>query len=771
MHTLKNTLGKRRFILIAEIVFLLAAILLLVFMPLTSYNYPYTDLLSTIGEKNQDLEALYIDGSMSNMSGFFGTSPAARLTPGIYSVELSYSASEDGSTFHIVDQNTIEGIFLGNYSIPLSASQHNASLKIWVLQPVSDFTAKATFSGIGFLSVYSIHIQETYSGRCLIFAALLFFLLLINIPVFCKGIFPWMRKNKNKILIFVITVLFASYPLFNDYLFETSDMRFHLRRIYGIKTAILNDHQFPVRILTNCMQGYGYPVSIFYGDLFLYFPAFLCTIGIPLQTAYKIYIIGIHLFTVLLSYFCFSKTFKNEKIGLAAAFLYTLSPYRISILYIRAALGEFTAMTFLPLVFYGLWKIYLDTNQNPQRKNNWLPLALGLSGIIQCHILSCEMTGMFIILVCLILWKRTFSKSRFFDLCKAALGTLCLNAWFLVPFITYMVTGKYAINNPEAAYLPNGSVQASGLTGSSLLSLIPFHRVDASGITLNSYLYVLGFPFLLVIIVFCILYINHNFSTPPFGRKLSLFFGFLCFISVWFCSCYFPYSLLQKLGHIPSMMIWNLQFPYRFLTIFSLLATVLFCLSFRFLLDYKKELAYAFCCLILLLSLFQHGNMMEGFIYSSSKFQCWNPENADMPRMGRNDYLPIDTDWAELSSQPKEPVFSSNVTISSYEQSGTSVTLSCESSGTGEYIEIPLLYYTGYSLGSCSDSDAISLVPGTNHKIRILFHAPYSGQITVHFSEPWYWRLSELITFLALLSVLKPLLGQKKLAHYRSHEV
>lgn len=772
MHTIfKNISGKLRFIIIAEAIFLSAAVLLLVFTPLASYNYPYTDLVSTVGEKRPDLGALYINGSMNDMPGFFGTSPASRLAPGTYSVELSYNASEEGSTFHIVGQNTAEGIVLGNYSTPLPASQHDVSLKVWILQPVSDFTAKATFSGSGSLSVYSIRIQETYSGRCLIFSALLFFLLLVDVPVFCKGTLLWIRKNRNKILIFTVTVLFASYPLFNDYLFETSDMRFHLRRIYGIKTAILNDHQFPVRILTNCMQGYGYPVSIFYGDLFLYFPAFLCTIGMPLQTAYKIYIICIHISTVLLSYFYFSKVFKNEKIGLAAAFLYTLSPYRISILYIRAALGEFTAMTFLPLVFYGLWKIYMDTDQQPQQKNNWLPLALGLSGIIQCHILSCEMTGIFIVLVCLILWKHTFSIPRFYDLCKAAIATLCLNAWFLIPFITYMVTGKYAVNNPDAAYLPNGTVQASGLTGSSLLSPIPFHRVDASGITLNSYLYVLGLPFLLVIIVFCILYINRHFDTLPLGRKLSRLFGFLCFLSIWLCSCYFPYSLLQKLGHIPSMMIWNLQFPYRFLTIFSLLATILFCLSFRFLLDFKKDFGYIFCCLILLLSLFQHGNMMEGFISSSPKFQCWNTENADMPRMGRNDYLPIDTDWTELSAQRKEPVSSPNIAISFYKQSGTSVALTCENTGTEEYIEIPLLYYTGYSLDSGSDSDVVSLVPGTNHKIRILFHAPYSGKITVRFSEPWYWRLSEIITLLSLLYILQSAWRQKSLAHYQGHAV
>ena len=762
---------KTKIILLSVELAALSAVFLWLFLllPLKQYYFSYTDFTGTLGEQRHDPGVLYIDDAME-LSGTFGTSPAVRLTPGTYSIQLSYDADADGSTFHIINQNAIEGIVLGNYTAPLAASEHHASLQVWLFQAVSDFIVKATFSGSGSLSIYSVRIQETYSGRCLIFAILLFLTLLADIPVLFKNTIPWLRKNKYPIFFLAIVVLFASYPLLNDYLFESSDMKFHLRRIYGIKTALLHDHQFPVRILTNCIQGYGYPVSIFYGDLFLYFPAFLCTIGMPLQTAYKIYVICIHAFTAFLSYFCFSRTFKNKHIGIAGAFLYTLSPYRISTLYIRAALGEFTAMTFLPLVFYGLWKVYRDDIQDPHYKKNWLPLALGLSGIIQCHVLSCTITGLFMIFTCLILWKLTFCKPRFYLLCKAAAGTICLNAWFLVPFIHYMVAGKYSFHDPGAAYLPNGSVQASGLNTTSLFSVLPVYRTDVSGGTLESSLLVPGFPFLLILFIFFMLYMNDGSLKRSFKKETRLF-AFLCLLSIYLCTCYFPYSYLQKVNGFLDIVIRNLQFPYRFLTIFSLLATVLFCLSFRFLLDYKKELAYAFCCLILLLSLFQHGNMMEGFIYSSSKFQCWNTENADMPRMGRNDYLPIDTDWAELSSQPREPAFSSNVTISSYEQSGTSVTLACENSGTEEYIEIPLLYYTGYSLGSCSDSDALSLVPGTNHKIRILFHAPYSGQITVHFSEPWYWRLSELITFLALLSVLKPLLGQKKLAHYRSHEV
>ena len=262
---------KTKIILLSVELAALSAVFLWLFLllPLKQYYFSYTDFTGTLGEQRHDPGVLYIDDAME-LSGTFGTSPAVRLTPGTYSIQLSYDADADGSTFHIINQNAIEGIVLGNYTAPLAASEHHASLQVWLFQAVSDFIVKATFSGSGSLSIYSVQIQETYSGRCLIFAILLFLTLLADIPVLFKNTIPWLRKNKYPIFFLAIVVLFASYPLLNDYLFESSDMKFHLRRIYGIKTALLHDHQFPVRILTNCIQGYGYPVSIFYGDSYIF---------------------------------------------------------------------------------------------------------------------------------------------------------------------------------------------------------------------------------------------------------------------------------------------------------------------------------------------------------------------------------------------------------------------------------------------------------------------------------------------------------------------
>ena len=91
----------------------------------------------------------------------------------------------------------------------------------------------------------------------------------------------------------------------------------------------------------------------------------------------------------------------NKYIGLCGSILYTLNPYRLSDVYIRSSVGEYTAIIFLPLILYGLWKIYTEDENSPSYKHNWIIPAIGFSGIIETHIISTELVGLTTILACL----------------------------------------------------------------------------------------------------------------------------------------------------------------------------------------------------------------------------------------------------------------------------------------------------------------------------------------------------------------------------------
>ena len=98
--------------------------------------------------------------------------------------------------------------------------------------------------------------------------------------------------------------------------------------------------------------------------------------------------------------------------------LYTLSCYRLVCVYTRAAVGEFTAMAFFPLVLLGLYGIY--TKDKP-RFADWLPMSLGMAAMVQSHLLSCELTALLLAVFCLLHLRDALSPTRLLAWLKAAL--------------------------------------------------------------------------------------------------------------------------------------------------------------------------------------------------------------------------------------------------------------------------------------------------------------------------------------------------------------
>ena len=238
--------------------------------------------------------------------------------------------------------------------------------------------------------------------------------------------------------------LLACGPFLSGGVWHGSDLGYHLRRIENIAMG-LADGRFPVRIQSDWLLGNGYAVGVFYGDILLYFPAALRLLGVPVTAAYDLYLFAVTLFTAAAAYYAVRRLAWPRMSALAAAVLYTLSAYRLCDVTDRAALGEYTALAFLPLAAAGLWRTLCpDSSRLP----GWLLLVLGLSGVLQSHLLSFELTVLCLALAALVLARRTFARAALVRLAGAA-GVFCaLNAGFLVPLLDYYFTGKFQINQP-----------------------------------------------------------------------------------------------------------------------------------------------------------------------------------------------------------------------------------------------------------------------------------------------------------------------------------
>ena len=83
--------------------------------------------------------------------------------------------------------------------------------------------------------------------------------------------------------------LLACLPLFSNYLYFGHDLEFHMQRIAAM-AAELSYGQFPVRLTTTTLNGYGYASPLCYCELFLLLPALLYNLWLPLRTCYQVYL-------------------------------------------------------------------------------------------------------------------------------------------------------------------------------------------------------------------------------------------------------------------------------------------------------------------------------------------------------------------------------------------------------------------------------------------------------------------------------------------------
>ena len=117
-----------------------------------------------------------------------------------------------------------------------------------------------------------------------------------------------------------------------------------------------------------------------YGDAFLYFPAILHLCGLSVTASYKVFVLLVNVFTASTAYYAFSRIFANKSIGVIASLLWTLSLYRLECIYLRAAVGEYSALSFLPLVALGI--VYIFSKDIKPSHYGWDLCSMGACGVI-----------------------------------------------------------------------------------------------------------------------------------------------------------------------------------------------------------------------------------------------------------------------------------------------------------------------------------------------------------------------------------------------------
>lgn len=628
---------------------------------------------------------------------------------------------------------------------------------------VDDFEVHINYSGDGYLFVESITIDETNAWKnILLFHVGLFLLLLDGFILFYRRIPPNLRRRVRVTgVAFAGIALFASVPLLSFFLLQGDDLMFHLNRIEAIRESLLLGN-FPNRVSTLWNDGYGYASAVLYGEAFLYVPALFRLLGFSVQGAYKLYVFLVNLATVLVAYFCFQKVFHHHRAALIGSAAYALFPYRLACIYLRAAVGEYTAMTFFPLIFCGLMSIYWEDTEDADYKKSCIPLIIGLTGIVQSHVISGVIVAGFGGLFCLIFLKRTFSRKRFLQLIRSAVWVVFLNLWFLLPFVDYMHLG-YANRPTENNAM--GRMPSQGAFLSQMLTVFQtgcarcYTTIEGVG-NINERNYALG-AFALVPAVYLLYRLYQGKARSRIG-KIGDFALTFAVLAGFMCTVWFPWGGFQQMNGVFHLIIKNIQFPWRFLGICCFFLAVVTVSMFSMLEEEKNRPLYHMA--VVLMSVFV---ILSADYYMYSYTQEGTPQRfddevkLDSMAVSAGEYL-LENTPDNFSAQTTS-VPGMGVEVFEERNTGDGHEVRCRNTGTEDsWADLPLLPYRGYVCRDQETGETFEVLLSVPGRLRVMIPGGYEGTLCARFQEPWYWRMAEAVSLFAMGGAIYILIRNRK---------
>lgn len=699
------------------------------------------------------------------------------LKRGIYRIEVDYDCSAertnsiwtsvDGGSYHALLENGV-GLFSG---------LEQMDFLVWLQEGTETFSVHVDYAGQGNLEIQDIRVYRTNKG----YICVLTVIMAIYIPA---GLWLWWKKKcrdreslqKGKIVLLVLTgvTVLASLPVAVNYSLGGADMGFHLLRIEGLAEG-LRSGQIPVRIQPQWLCGHGYAVSIFYCDTFLLLPALLRMAGFPVILVYQIYIFAVNLATAGISYICFKRLFSRRSIGLLGSAMYVLAPYRLYNIYSRNSVGEYTAMIFLPVICLGFWEIFrreTDGEAAAGKKKNWLILTLGFTGIIQSHVITCELAAGFAVLLCIILWRRFCSKTVFFSIVKAAAATVLLNLWYLIPFAEYFLKGDFVFRHAFS------TLQHNGLYPAHLFYMWPWggdnDRFSENGMRGTAPVAV-GAALLICVVLFLYWRMHAKPEERKCGTcrvaKISLLLGGTAAI----CSLHlFPWDALQKSNRIFAGLISNIQFPMRFLVVAIVCLCVHGCAVGKLYLEWKKgrESILIIGCVIATAAVSGMFYTNDMLFSRTNVLRVYAAENMGNGAILGAEYLPWGTQQSLISYGDMQA--GAGVSVEAWQKEYLDLRLTCTNDGGESYIDCPMLYYRGYQAQETVSGTPLQISAGYNGLVRVQIPEDFQGEIRVWFAGRWYWRLAEAVSLAAaaglILAAATAAYGKRWKEAYRSRK-
>ena len=666
------------------------------------------------------------------------------MSAGVYRIHVSSRMSgEENISLNIVNHRGYTDTLREN-SLMILAGNDEMDFDFYLTDTCYEVALVINFEHASLNDLYEISVWKTKEGnRILLFLVAGFYLLLDALLYFrylCVNDKITFRQRMVVVSLAGLAIL-QFLPYWNNSLSLGDDLLFHLMRVESLADAIKQGESFPYWITPYWLSGHGYATTVFYSNLFIFIPALLRVCGFSIMTAYKIFVFVLIILTTVIAYLSFYKCVEEKYAALLGTMLYVLAPYRFTNYLLRGSVGEYLAMSFLPLVFCGFYLLYTrDTTSPDYKKHKWW-IVVGMTGILESHLLTTELVIVFLFAFCVLLVKKTFRKQTFIQLAEASGIALAWNCWFYLPMLYMLQADTYKL---QANMVVNW---VYGLDAGNNL-VVWWNR--ANSVSEGGFA---GRPYSIgiVILVCMVCWAVNTGVRKKKINKVCLVLAVTCIVGLFMVTDLFPWDAIQNCPGI-GPMVAVIQFPYRLLGIVSVFGSAFVAFAVKEWVEEDPHFTKKMTAGIALMSLFLTVYQLEEMVATDEKqAQLYVTANAGTSTVMCGEYMLTMEPESEFTYH--EPETETGLQWCDYEKHGTSITITVENTSEREQrLELPLQGYQGYQAVDAAGTEiGIAEEKGTHGDLTLLIPAKYEGTISVTYVGFPIFKVAEGVTIISVL--------------------
>lgn len=484
-------------------------------------------------------------------------------------------------------------------------------------------------------------------------------------------------------IILIISIL-VSLPFLKISLLGTGDTRIHLLRIIGLRNSIIYS-KFPYIIAPFYCNNFGYATNLFYPQFVTYIPYMLKVFTSSYENAMELFAFFTIFASGITMYNFTHQVSKNKIIALISSIIYLTFPYRFECIYERFAIGEFTALIFIPVLFQGLYNLI-----EGDKSKHYL-IAIGTIGMLLCHTITTLYSAIFCVIYLAFNYKKFFKKDVI-KLCAInAVFIILITSFFTIPLIEHKMSADYAIFNAEIMRGEGEDVWDNSASFKQLLT-------DAGSDKTVSF--IIGIP----IIIYVLLAIGAYKKIETEDKKWYGEFAILSAISLFMVTKLFPWMIMPN-------TLTMVQFSWRILVFLNLFLSPICAINiytiFKNINNKKIAIGFLTICTAILV-VFTSARLLE-FVKEKTETAKGN-ENYEQrvlerpkisPMSINREYLPTKAlqDGCEYIKKRKDNVYVLEGNCSIFDEKKDALNLSFSINNEGKTIlELPFIYYLGYDI-------------------------------------------------------------------------